>query len=749
MTFFRKTLLVLILAPLCHACRQENAETRLNVSAKRLDGSPVALAKVTIDGSDVGETNAFGTFTDLMYLSPETEHLVNVSYDDPTYYYSPHTMRFNVQPGSPNDIQVQATMYLAPKPKKNGFASAVTVTTPEVKGLSTARSSDLPSDDRFNLPLLLVTTADFTERSISKSITSNPPTIMFTAHAFSGHTALAGATVIWSEANLHEHQCTTNDRGRCVIQALANSRTPGTLLVRKSGFESTSKSLMAVENQNVRLKLAPGTSLDIRLMSVSLKTELPYDSVKIYDGNTHLGTSDNNGYATIPIPAKRHVDLKFTPPGEATAIDAGEFSEFSEVIKIKLAGQKNETFDYKISDVHVFKNNDIKLGHQILDAVIGTLIKETAGKRTRSIDFSSKAADANFIGIIPILEGSPKGLTLTLTAFEPSTGLVMSEQINHIPHSESALEAAVSTLLDSIKKRQSSYGFIERVDGNQLQVSIDTETVQTGDVLDIVRDDLNLKAIVLSTRKGKATAKLSTISPAKNAWRLLGEKTVRPARDASKISSMSDLLAKLMPKTPESEKIELARKHRLENNPRQSLRDLDLNKFEDHPTRILILQERADAHLALDEKGLALASLYDALSLALEHAPLSVVNIISININRIRAETLPALNNDKDLIENLKELDSDNVRLMKALSVQKLDPIAEATLQYATLLTKQKLAEASLDVTSMTTLEQSWDTFLKGLAHTNNNERAAEINKAATFSRKPFLIKHDESSVRL
>jgi hypothetical protein len=750
MTVFRKKLLILIFALHCYACHQKNTGTRVNVSAKRLDGSPVALAKVTVDGSTVGETNAFGTFTDLVYLSPESEHYVNVSFDDSTYYYSPHTTKFEVQPGVINEIGVQATMYLAPKPKKSaGKSGQEGSTTPDVKGPAHAKSSDLPNDERFSLPLLPITTADFALNAPHATNTSHQPTVMLTAHAFSGHTPLAGATVLWSEPNSYEYQCTTNDRGRCVIQALANSRAPGTLLVRKSGLESISQSLIAAENQNVRLKLNAGTSLDLRFFSAHLKNDKPYDAVKIYDGPAQIATTDTNGYAIIPLSAKRQIDLKFASPRQTMTIAAGEFTEFDEVLKIKLAAHKTETVDYKISDVHVFKNNDIQLGAHVLDAVVDTLIKETAGSRLRSIELSSKSPDSNYIGIIPILEGSTKGLTLTLTVFEPSEGLVISEQISQIPHSESALEAAVATLTDRIKARHSASGFIERIDGNQIHVSMVTDAVKIGDVLNISQRDADLKAIVLNTQRGKAVARISTVIPSRDTWRLLGQKTTRPPRDASNISSLGDLLGKLNPKTPEFEKIALAKKHRMENNPKQALKDLDISNVTDHQTRIILLQERADAHLALDEKGLALASLYEALSHALECAPQSVVNTISININRIRSEILPVLNDDKNLLATLKELDTDNSRLMDQLNAQKADGVVEATLRYATLLTKQKLAETSLDVAGMTTLEQAWDKFFKDLETMQSKERASEIKKAAAFSRKPFLIKPDGRSVRL
>jgi hypothetical protein len=749
MTVFRKKLLILIFALHCYACHQKNTETRVNVSAKRLDGSPVALAKVTVDGSTVGETNAFGTFTDLVYLSPESEHNVQVSFDDSTYYYSPHTTKFQVQPGVANDIDIQATMYLAPKPKKSAFKSAESVTPPDVKGPAYVRSSDLPSDERFSLPLLPITAADFAVSAPHATNKSQQSTVMLTAHAFSGHTPLAGATVLWSEPNLYEYQCTTNDRGRCVIQALVNSRSPGTLLIRKSGFESTSQSLLAGENQNVRLKLNPGTSLDLRLFSTSLKSERPCDAVKIYDGTTQIATTDTNGYAIIPVTTKRRIDLKFASPEQNLTIDAEEFTELDEVLKIKLAAPKTETLDYKISDVHAFKNNDVHLGARALNTVVETLIKETAGSRLRSIELSSKSPDSDYIGIIPILEGSSKGLTLTLTVFEPSEGLVISEQIGQIPHSESALEAAVATLAERIKARHSVYGFIERVDGNKIHVSMATDAVKTGDVLNISQQDADLKAIVLSAQRGKAIARLSTAIPSKNTWRFLGRKTTRRSRDASNISSLVDLLAKLTPKTPEFEKIALAKKHRIENNPRQALRDLDINNANDHRTRILLLQEKADAHLALDEKGLALASLYEALSYALETRLQSVVSTISININRIRSEILPVLNEDKNLLATLRDLDADNSRLMEDLNSQKVDGVVEATLRYATLLTKQKLAETSLDVAGMTTLEQAWDNFFKDLERMQSKERASEINKAAALARKPFLIKPDERSVRL
>lgn len=749
MTVLRKKLLILIFALQCYACHQKNTEIRVSVTAKRLDGSPVALAKVNVDGRTVGETNAFGTFTDLVYLSLESEHYVQVSFDDSTYYYSPHTTKFQVQPGVTNDIDVQATMYLAPKPKKSTFKITESSMTLNAAGSAYVRSTDLPSEERFSLPLLPITAADFAASAPYVTNTSHQPKVMLTVHAFSGHTPLAGATVLWSEPSLHEYQCTTNDRGRCVIQALANGRSPGTLLIRKPGFESISKSLFAAENQNVRLKLNAGTSLDFRFFSASLNNEKPYDAVNIYDGTTHITTTDLNGYAIIPVNAKHQMDLKFGPPGQSLIIDAGEFTEFDEVLKIKLAAHETEIFDYKISDVHIFKNNDIQLGAQAIDTVVDTLIKETAGSRLRSIELSSKSPDANYIGIIPILEGSSKGLTLTLTAFEPSEELVISEQMGQIPHSESALEAAVTALTDRIKARHSACGIIERVDGNQIHISMTPDAVKIGDVLNISQQGVDLKAIVLSTQRSKVIARLPTIIPSANIWRFLGKKTTRPPRDASKISSLVDILAKLNPKTPEYEKIELAKKHRLENNPKQALRDLDETNAADYQTRILLLQEKADAHLALDEKGLALACLYKALSYAWETGLQSVVSTLSININRIRSEILPVLHDDKNLLATLRELDADNARLMEYLNSQKPDLVVEATLRYATLLTKQKLAETSQDVAGMTTLEQAWDSLFKDLDRMSSKERAAEINKAAAFSRKPFLIKSDESSVRL
>jgi hypothetical protein len=747
MSLFRKKLLSPICVLLCFACQQQDAKTHVNISAKRLDGSPVALAKVEIDGSIVGETNAFGTFKDSVYLAINTEHQLNVSFNDNTYYYSPHLTKFRVQPGGSNNIDVKAIMYLAPKPKKINVSDSAlvnehTATTP------TATASSISSDDeRFTLPLAPITTKDFVIQSPNEVALPDRARIMLTAHAFSGHTPLAGATVIWSEPNFYEYQCTTNDRGRCIIHASAGSSSPGTLLIRKSGFESASQKISALENQNVRLKLNPGNSLDLRLFSASLRRDTPYGSVAIYRGNTKIATSDGNGYAVIPLGGKQLVDLKFAPPGRSIMIDAGEFTEFGEVVKIKLVSEKPETLDYKVSDLHVFKNKDVKLKAQIINSITKTLITEASAERAPSIQLSSEKSDPTFIGIIPILESSPKGLTLTLTAFEPLERLVISEQISQIPHTKGALEAAVSTLFERIKRRHSISGFIESIDGNQIQVSIDTGSIEIGDSLNIADDTSELKAIVLSAQKGKALAKLPPTFTAKNSWIFLGKKATRQARDASSISSLVDLLPKLMAKSPESETIDLAKKHRMENNPRQALRDIDMTKVDDHPTRILLLQERANAHLALDEKGPALAALYEALSIASEHAPQSVVSIISININRIRSEALPVLKDDKDLVESLLELDSDNARLMADLATQKTGHLTEATLRYATLLTKQKLAEASLDVANMTTLRQAWDSFLKELHDNVDKEHSADLSRAVNLARRPFLMTTDERSV--
>jgi hypothetical protein len=53
-------------------CTEKSAATRIHVTAKRPDGSTIALATVRIDGEAVGETNAFGTLS--LSKDLRTEH---------------------------------------------------------------------------------------------------------------------------------------------------------------------------------------------------------------------------------------------------------------------------------------------------------------------------------------------------------------------------------------------------------------------------------------------------------------------------------------------------------------------------------------------------------------------------------------------------------------------------------------------------------------------------------------------------
>jgi len=708
---------------LVSSCIEQGVSSQINVSAKRADGSPVPLAIVEVDGTKIGETNAFGTFSESMKLDPNTLHEIVVSHDDHSYYYSPHKETFRVNKDSDNsyEVTIPATMYLAPKPKKYIAAS-----TPDAKASTLDRRPtppiSAPSPTTINsenaevhLPIMGLNFYDLSsetfEASNNKEIHSD---LIFTAHVVSGRAPISGAEVTWTTENGTTSNCITNERGRCVLRKDSKSTQTGSIIVRKHGYESSLKTIVVEQNQNIRFNLNPGSSMDVRFFVSSPWQDRPMTGVKFTYDKDQQNTSDAYGFAVIPTTGRDASNLRIqvTSPREPISIDLP--SNLDEVLAVRIADQEfTKQQGLVIHDVHFANHENNPVAGEIVSKTIDSLISASRGTKTDQPPAKLAKSDKASISLIPLISSQNTGIELAVIAIDSQSGLWVTEKTSGLSLTNASIDAETKQLFDRVLERLPVYGVVKNVNGENFSIILDTSRIKLGEEIIIGKNDDHIKAKVTSARSDEITAKTSGNSIVKNAWKFIGARAVKPLKSPSPISSLMPKLTKLTPKRPELKAIDMARKHMLENNPADALRNLSAETTDTPKTLLLKDIESAQIFISSGDKSSALAKLYNALNIAYENQFSKAATFIDININRIKAELLPLIPNDKALNESLLELKSRNLQLTAQLTQLGEElPLAIATTEYTRLVLSQKTAELEQDSKTLELVKKEWGRFI-------------------------------------
>lgn len=711
-----KKYLISALCLLISSCDENRDTFKIKVSAKRADGASIALASVHLDGEPLGETNAFGTLDASKALRVDEQHTVTVTHEDPSYYYSPYSQKFQFTHNDHKQINIDAVMFLAPKPK-NLKTEPKIISVDKKNSPQTGAESFLTDLATPRLSLLDLNLRDFKAEKNNNKLEHQPiDEDIVSIHVHSGHAALSNATVMLAGGDGQITQCFTNERGRCALRAKRTKANTASVLVRKKGFESQIGNVIFGETQNIRMNLKPGFTLDIRVMS-SKNTKLsPAPSISLVSEQGVTVQSDQQGLAVIPA-AKRdliHLTLKSGEKGTPLNVRSALTSE--DLINLRLPSTDQATSpQFVVHHVHTRDGDTFAAADNLLENIVTSIKSEVGAEISEGFSVDPDQLNVGQFALLPILGNTDQGPTLSIMMIEKDQGTIISEKIGASDLNKIGLNNAIKNLLSQLQKRRPRVGVVEHIEGDHILIRSENTNVNPGESVAIKLDNKMIAAQITKVNKNQITAKIAN-SDLLETWRLLGALTFTQPIQDSKGLQLEPLLQSLHPKPASLQPLDLALKYLRELNPKQALLSLEKLEISTPAIEIMKLYQDARGQLQLGNTSQAASRLYRALALAEEHQYQDPIYIVSASLNLLKSELLPDFGPDRDLANTLSEFLSENRSLLEQIDsrsarIKSLKP----TLEYANLLLSQKLAVASGDALTLSKLTQRWETFEQSL----------------------------------
>lgn len=740
----KKILGILISAFLC-SCADKTADAKISITAKRVDGSAVAEASVYIDSEKIGETNAFGTFSETIKLPTGQRYQLRITHDDATYYYSPHHETFHIRANEKNAVTVSATMYLAPKPKKLSKPGPINDTS-KFEVDQNNPSAAQPKSTGLDL-VLIPLEADYflPDIDVSEEKNSVDSSHMFTVHVHNGGAPIEDAEVSWTEDIYTVKSCTTNARGRCVLHKSSSFSKDGSLLVRKRGYESVLKSVQPQESQSIRVKLEPGQTIDAQLLEASLSDARPISYGTVRGKNGIRLTSDKNGYIAIPQQAEK-IEILTAGPTSTITLPLPTGSEQLWTLRLVLTDTITQP-QYEIYPIHIYRDAITTIKPEFLNYISDALKSASTGIELDHWPKYEGFVGQKRIGILPIAENVESGLKLSMLMIDPKSETIISDQIERIRYSRDDIYAETKNLFSRLATQAPVWGLIENSNENQLKVRIEASRVQEGESLLVKSDSKTLKAIVTSRAKNHVIARVEEKIGADLGWKITGAPVFTETHGSTKAVDIAELKSRLTLRNPEFYPIDLARKHLAEKNPEAAIEELHITDKDTVTIKILKLNESAQAKIQLGDLRGALKLINEATVYALNNKFEKALMILEANSLYIRAHIHPIISADKDILSSLTELSSDVSRLLTpAKQGEREDDMLLATLEYTALLLNQKSALVARDTSQLNAVEDSWTNFLSSLKLKKMSVKQIEnlehaVNRVRQFSRAELSSK--------
>lgn len=278
------------------SCVRQTSIT-LKVHVKTPEGEDINGAHVSMDGEEVGETNAFGTFTYEFKADKESLHKVEIAKESEHYYFAPFAASKKLPKIARYEWAVDSTLYMVPKPRptKSNLAADITVDEQSASAdailpgniASGSRDAGILNgfpflEEGLNLRSEMDLTLSSAERkSADTSQLDEAP--LFTVHTSVGSELLANTEVYGCFAGkAPELLCKSNDRGRCVVRhATAGDLASWSLIVK----HPTSKTQIVTgpfeRNANLRVSMVAGRSEDYVFLYDDIGSSPPAANVSV------------------------------------------------------------------------------------------------------------------------------------------------------------------------------------------------------------------------------------------------------------------------------------------------------------------------------------------------------------------------------------------------------------------------------------------------------------------------------------
>ncbi len=695
----------------CHSCSDGEATVHLNIVAKTPEGMQISGAVVTLDNVVVGQTNAFGTLELETRLSAKIRHKIAVTKDDSQYYYAPHFESFKLASNESKSIAIAPKMYLVPKPKMNKMAKQVEKLSQASLEESTAHKEESQSND---LPLLELTDTPFPSAQKSNSNRAKSH-FMFTVHAYSGRSVLSGARASWIDGQNLEAHCTTNDRGRCIIDAYEGTNQAGSLLVQHEGLKSSLTVLRPTANSNTRVSLDAGRSFDFRTVAVSPWSQKPLASVLIRSRGVIVGTSNDQGIAVVNFVGALPATLDLEAPTPKGTVQASISAEHDNAILVRFPEPSQRLWPTNLMyPLHVDASVAASSDFADLSMTEAALAEASNAQRSTLLPANWHDLPDDAIAYLPVLRGVATKFALQVVAFTNQGTIATSDPIAlDSPRLKASWQNTAAFAMKSLRENLPWRGLVTSVSGRSIEVAISTENLKAGDRLMVESGKGSLGAKVIAVQKDKVLGEILSDTFA-GEWDTVGAISYKANTQSDSLAKFTTELDSLNLASRGSPRLRLAQKYFEENNPREALSALakiapqgDL-EFEDPQ----ITQLRAAIFHGTGQLTDSLHNLQRILELTATLGQKTSALTTEANILRIQIEALIVVPGDQSVANRFDELakGSENIK-NEFLRLGKLAGRTSAILEYSKLLALRKKAECDEDLVALATQYGVWTSF--------------------------------------
>ena len=707
------------------SCHDDHGSIEIEIKAKTIDGQPVSDATITLDGQEIGQTNAFGTFSSKENVKASQRHKISVAKTDGNYYYAPHFEIFKVEPSEVKHLVLTPTMYTVPKPHEKRRKKPEQEA--ENPGAQIAQTPTVEPDhenlDHYGPPLFIINRDDFSEQPKTQQ---NSPSLefIFTTHVYAGRLPLGGAKVTWISGDSTESHCTTNDRGRCVIRAHVSSAGQGSILIQNEGFKSYLTTIQPRENGNFRFALEPGRTIDIRTIEVSPWSSHPLTEVEIRSMGKPVGQSNINGLALVPLQENSPVTLTISSKKNRISYDIIVNEKSDTQITARFSDNAKTGWNRWIRyATHVTKEELSNVSLLNFDQIENTISHTVKLEREKTSIHRFPELAGDTLALLPVLRHEGDALEVGFLAITNDGPIAVSEFVLIDSQTQSnawntAVEKASKSLMAALPWR----GIIANVKGREATALINTGNLKVNDTVVIHGPSGEITSKVIRANNTEATIGIPSnveISEGK-IWTLVGAKFTKTFERKAKISTKSNLkIADLTPAQGDAPSIRLAKKYLAEGNSTEAHRALTLEK-DDRESKLATYQMQALIENSLHNRSEVIKSLHRLMAACLEIGLEKAGLMTEANIIMNQVEGMPSIIGDINVANRFKELAQRAESLKNELSTKDQNQALDTALTYTHLVALQKEAESREDFVSLATMTGSWSEFERTISDLAN-----------------------------
>ncbi len=341
-------------------CEKEQVDVNVDVKVVNNDSQPVVDAQVKADGKVLGVTDEKGHWQGELKAPASISKRFEITKESEQYYFAPHYETVQLVRSGRQTIKINAKLYYVAKPDFNTEVSEKTGSklksgeddgdfdnSEEVEAApepepepapekTPSKVAELPaslpekvktSEEKQDLPEAIEEPAKIALKAkapveLAKELP--PPKValakvdqqpaqktplpftkhkqngrtVFTVHVYSHNKPIKSAQVYVGKDENRDLKlaCATNARGRCVVRFKEKPKKPVAFVVKKSGYQTTTRSIRVVANGRLKVNLRRGESIDIFALQKSYNFTSGLKDISVIVDGRQVGKTDKFGH---------------------------------------------------------------------------------------------------------------------------------------------------------------------------------------------------------------------------------------------------------------------------------------------------------------------------------------------------------------------------------------------------------------------------------------------------------------------